>query len=288
MLPAHLLDDWLRMALGEDLGTGDVTSEILIPPDLWGRAEILAKESFLVAGLEVAFQVFEILSPSIEGSFKSLDGMTVEKGTVLLEVEGPLGALLSGERVALNILQHLSGVATLARRFVDAVAGTGVKILDTRKTLPGMRVLEKQAVRIGGGSNHRASLSEGVLIKENHILACGGIREAVQKMKASAPHLLRVEVEASSLEEVREALDAGADVILLDNMTAETVREVVPLVKGAVPLEVSGGVTLDNVRSMAETGVQGISVGRITHSAPSVDISMMVRETWTRTTGTTG
>jgi len=277
MLPAPMLDDWLRAALQEDLGTGDVTTEILVPPDLRGRAEVCAKESFVVAGVDVALRTFALLSKEVRALSKAQDGQAVEAAAVLLELEGPVRALLGGERVALNILQHLSGVATLTRRFVDAVAGTGVKILDTRKTLPGLRVLEKYAVRAGGGVNHRSSLSEGILVKENHLSACGGVAQAVSAIRGRSPHTLRVEVEASTLEEVEQALVAGVDAILLDNMSIETVQEAVARVHGAALLEVSGGVTLENVRRIAEAGVDAISVGRITHSAPGVDISMLLR-----------
>lgn len=276
MLPLALFDDWILAALREDLGSGDVTSELLIPPDRTGSARMLAKEPFVVAGIEVAGRVFEVLSSRCTVSLKVSDGFWVKGGEILLEVTGPLRALLAAERVSLNILQHLSGVATLTRRFVDAVSGTRAKILDTRKTQPGMRTLEKYAVRMGGGANHRSALSEGILIKENHIRACGGIGRAVRKALSSAPHGLPVEVEATTLEEVREALEAGAKTILLDNMDLETLREAVWLVSGAARLEASGGVTLENVREIAETGVDWISVGRITHSAPGVDISMLV------------
>ena len=237
-----------------------------------------------MAGLPATLRVFTILSETVETTARVSDGKDVESGTVLAELEGPLHILLKGERVALNILQHLSGVATLTRRFVDTVEGTGAKILDTRKTLPGMRVLEKYAVRIGGGTNHRSSLSEGVLIKENHILACEGIRNAVDAIRKNLPYLLRIEVEATTREEVEEALKAGADRILLDNMPVKTIREMVKLVMDRVPLEVSGCVALENVRDIAETGVDGISVGRITHSAPGVDISMLVRDVWAKDT----
>jgi nicotinate-nucleotide pyrophosphorylase (carboxylating) len=283
MLPLELLEDMLRAALREDLGTGDVTVRTLIPPGRWGRAEIIAREPLRVAGADLAFRVFTILHPAVRSVFRCPDGEDVGPDDRIMELEGPLDALLMGERVALNFFQHLCGVATLTRKFVEAVEGTGVKILDTRKTLPGLRILEKYAVRMGGGNNHRASLSEGVLVKENHILACGGIRNAVRRIRESLPQLLRVEVEATTPAEVEEALEAGADLILLDNMTAETIRAVVERVRGAVPLEVSGGVSLDNVRNLAETGVDGISVGRITHSAPGADLSMLVRHAWVQT-----
>lgn len=273
-----MLDDWLRAALREDLGTGDVTTELLVPSGLRGEAFVLAKEPFVLAGIDVALRTFTLLSGEIKGISKAQDGQAVSMGAVVLELEGPVRALLGAERVAMNILQHLSGVATLTRRFVDAVAGTGVKILDTRKTLPGIRILEKYAVRMGGGINHRSSLSEGILVKENHLAACGGIARAVRAIRQNSPHTLRVEVEASTLEEVDEAVAEGVEAILLDNMPIETIRESVRRVGGAARLEVSGGVTLENVRRIAETGVDAISVGRITHSAPGVDISMLLRD----------
>ena len=278
MIPVQMLDGWLLAALEEDLGSGDVTSEILVPPGLRGQAVMLAKESLVVAGLEIAVRTFALLSGEVRVLAGGEDGRKVEAGAVLLELEGPVRALLGGERVALNILQHLSGVATLTRRFVDAVEGTGAKILDTRKTLPGMRSLEKYAVRVGGGVNHRSSLSEGILVKENHLSACGGVTEAVKAIKRNAPHTLRVEIEASTLEEVGEAVAAGVDSILLDNMSIQTILEAVKLVSGAVRLEVSGGVRLENVRKIAETGVDAISVGMLTHSAPGVDISMLLKD----------
>ena len=278
MIPEPMLDEWLLAALREDLGSGDVTSEILVPPGLHGQAVMKAKEPLVVAGLEIAIRVFTLLSGEVRVLAGSEDGRKVEAGTVLLELEGPVRDLLGGERVALNILQHLSGVATLTRRFVDAVEGTGTKILDTRKTLPGMRALEKYAVRVGGGVNHRSSLSEGILVKENHLAACGGVTEAVKALKRKAPHTLRVEIEASTLEEVEEAVAAGVDAILLDNMSIETILEAVKRVRGTAQLEVSGGVRLENVREIAETGVDAISVGMLTHSAPGVDISMLLKD----------
>jgi nicotinate-nucleotide pyrophosphorylase (carboxylating) len=278
MIPESMLDEWLLAALREDLGSGDVTSEILVPPGLRGQAVMLAKEPLVVVGLEIAVRVFTLLSGEVRVKRGSEDGRRVETGSVLLELEGPVRGLLGGERVALNILQHLSGVATLTRRFVDAVEGTGTKILDTRKTLPGMRTLEKYAVRVGGGVNHRSSLSEGILVKENHLTACGGVAEAVKALKQSAPHTLRVEIEASTLEEVEEAVAAGVDAILLDNMSIETILAAVKRVRGAAQLEVSGGVKLKNVREIAEAGVDAISVGMLTHSAPGVDISMLLKD----------
>jgi nicotinate-nucleotide pyrophosphorylase (carboxylating) len=278
MIPEAMLDEWLLAALREDLGSGDVTSEILVPPGLHGQAVMQAKEPLVVAGLEIAVRAFTLLSGEVRVLAGSKDGRKMEAGAVLLELEGPVRTLLGGERVALNILQHLSGVATLTRRFVDAVKGTGTKILDTRKTLPGMRGLEKYAVRVGGGINHRSSLSEGILVKENHLAACGGVTKAVKALKRNAPHTLRVEIEASTLEEVEEAVAAGVDAILLDNMSIETILEAVKRVRGTAQLEVSGGVRLENVREIAETGVDAISVGMLTHSAAGVDISMLLKD----------
>ena len=277
MIPERMLDEWLLAALREDLGSGDVTSEILVPPALRGQAVMQAKESLVVAGLEIAIRAFTLLSGEVRVLARTEDGRKVEAGALLLELEGPVRDLLGGERVALNILQHLSGVATLTRRFVDTVEGTGTKILDTRKTLPGMRALEKYAVRVGGGVNHRSSLSEGILVKENHLAACGGVTEAVKAIKRNAPHTLRVGIEASTLDEVEEAVAAGVDAILLDNMSIETILEAVKRVRGTAQLEVSGGVRLENVREIAETGVDAISVGMLTHSAPGVDISMLLK-----------
>jgi len=280
MLPMALLEDLLRAALREDLGTGDTTVQALVPAGRWGRAEIITRDAVRVAGGSVAFRVFHLLSSEVRAVSILPEGTDADSGQVLLDLEGPMDALLMGERVALNFLQHMCGVATLTRRFVEAVAGTGVKILDTRKTLPGLRVLEKYAVRVGGGVNHRTSLSEGVLIKENHILVCGGIRNAMRLARERLPQLLCVEVEARTTDEVDEALEAGADVILLDNMDDRTIRSVVERVGGAVPLEVSGGVSLDRVRGLAMTGVDAISVGRLTHAAPGADLSMLVRHVW--------
>jgi len=281
MLPLGLLDEWLKNALREDIGSGDVTTDTLVPLNLWGKAEVIAKESFLVAGLEAALRVFPLLSPAAKSEIVVADGSRVSSGQILARVQAPVRALLSGERVAMNLVQHLSGVATLTRRFVEEVEGTGVRIFDTRKTLPGLRVFEKYAVRVGGGANHRASLSEAVLIKENHIRACGGIREAVKGFQQGSRPLLTIEVECTTCKEAEEALGAGASRILLDNMTVEQIREVVERLRGRANLEVSGGVTLENVRRIAETGINSISVGRITHSAPGADISMLVKDVWT-------
>ncbi len=280
-LDSLLLRKIVKRALEEDLSFGDVTTETLISEELSGRAVARAKEGLVVCGLPVAEEVFHLLDPELRVERRVGEGEEVPPGTVLLEVSGRVRSILKGERVALNFLQHLSGIATLTRRFVKAVEGLPVKIVETRKTTPGLRYLEKYAVRVGGGHNHRFGLSEGLLIKDNHILACGGVEAAVRRARASAPHVFRVEVEVRNLEELREALSSGAEVILLDNFDPVELREAVKLARNLKPevvLEASGGVTLENVRAVAETGVDLISVGRLTHSARAVDIHLKLVE----------
>ena len=263
-------------ALAEDLGSGDATSEALIPADARSRARIVIKEAGVVAGLPAAAAVFAALSPAVTFEPCLADGTVVPPGTSLLaEIEGPTRAILAGERTALNLLGRLSGVATLAHRYVDAVAGTGAVILDTRKTTPGLRALEKYAVRCGGATNHRQGLFDALLIKDNHVAAAGGVTASVRRARAAATGLLLI-VEAETLDEVRAALEVGADRILLDNMSLPMLRDAVVLVGGQVPLEASGGVTLDTVRAIAETGVDFISAGAITHAARSLDVSLEV------------
>ena len=269
------VDRLIRMALEEDIGPGDVTTAATVAPDTPGRAELVAKEDFLLAGIGVARRVFALLDAQV--SFEGLieDGQAVRRGEVLAWLKGDAASLLQGERVALNLLQRLSGVATLTARFVEAVEGTGATIVDTRKTTPGLRALEKYAVRVGGGGNHRMALYDGVLIKENHIVAAGGIAVAVSRARRHAPHTLKVEVEVRDLDEVTAALAAGADILLLDNMDLDQLRAAVELVAGRAVTEASGGVNLDSVRPIAETGVDLISVGALTHSYRAVDISML-------------
>ncbi len=264
----------IEQALAEDIGPGDLTTEALIDPELQGQATIVAKQDFLVAGLEIAGQVFHTLNPTIE--FKALlkDGGRAAPGEVLAEVYGPVADLLRGERVALNFLQHLSGIATHTHKFVQAVAGLPVKILDTRKTTPGLRLLEKYAVRMGGGHNHRFGLYDAILIKDNHLAAVPSLPEAIRRARIYAPHGIKIEIEVSSIDQLKEALAAGAEAILLDNMDVLTMREAVTLAKGKAVLEASGGVNLKNVREIAETGVDMISIGALTHSAPACDISL--------------
>jgi nicotinate-nucleotide pyrophosphorylase (carboxylating) len=269
------VDEIIRTALWEDIGPGDVTTRVTVDAATSAQGELLAKEEFLLAGLDVARRVFHLVDEEVRFDTGFRDGMDVAKGEVFALVSGRAASLLQGERVALNFLQRLSGIATLTRQFVRAVEGTRAAIVDTRKTTPGLRMLEKYAVRVGGGRNHRFSLADGILIKENHSRAAGGISVAVARALREAPHPLRVEVEVSSLAEVAEALAAGADTLLLDNMDVETVRQAVELTAGKALLEVSGGVDLARVRPLAECGVDFISVGALTHSSRAVDISLL-------------
>lgn len=268
------LDAAIDAALREDMPEGDVTSDSIIPAQARSEAYFLAKEDGVLAGLSVAARVFERIDPAVIFIERFRDGATFSKSDKLARIKGPTSALLKGERTALNFLQHLCGVATVTRRFVEAVAGTKTRILDTRKTVPGLRLLDKYAVRAGGGTNHRISLSDMVLIKDNHLRHVGSVAEAVRRARGRVRPGVRIEVEAANLLQVREALAAGADMIMLDNMPLETMRQAVGLAGGRVPLEASGNMTLDRVRSVAETGVDFISVGALTHSARAVDISL--------------
>ena len=267
----------IDLALAEDIGGGDVTTWATVPADAVARGTIFAKAPGIVSGLDVAAAVFRRINPAVDFGPRVADGQQVTPGHVVAGVAGSARSLLTAERVALNLLQRLSGVATLTARYVEAVAGTGTRIVDTRKTTPGLRALEKAAVRHGGGHNHRFGLADGVLIKDNHLAAVGGpdrVVRAVRLARARAPHTLRIEVEVTMLDEVRQAVAAGADVILLDNMDVPTLRRAVDLVGGQALLEASGGITLETVRAVAETGVDLISVGALTHSAPALDLSL--------------
>jgi len=263
----------IRAALAEDIGPGDVTTQAVIPEGREGKAVIVAKAYGVLAGLPIAEGVFREVTPQIRFEPLAQDGEPVAPGDVVAQVSGPLRGILTAERVALNFLCRLSGIATLTAKFVDAVAPYRAVILDTRKTTPGWRVLEKYAVRAGGGHNHRLGLYDMVLIKDNHIVACGSITEAVRRVR-EAGAALPIEVEVKTLEELEEALSLGVDRILLDNMDIPTLREAVRRAAGRVPLEASGGVSLENVAQVAATGVDYISVGAITHSAPSLDLSL--------------
>ena len=268
------LDKFVTGTLAEDLGIGgDVTSSATIPADATFTADMNCREPIVVAGLEIAAAFFRALDPKVRAEPSVGDGEKVEAGTVLMHLSGNARAMLAAERSALNTLQHLSGIATLTRQYVDAIEGTGAVLLDTRKTIPGLRVLEKYAARMGGAQNHRMRLDDGVLIKDNHVAVCGGVAEAVRRAKA-ANTKLQVQIEVDRIDQIEAALAAGADRLLLDNMDSSMLREAVALVARRVPLEASGGVTLETIRFLAETGVDFISVGRITQSAPAVDIGL--------------
>jgi nicotinate-nucleotide pyrophosphorylase (carboxylating) len=269
----------LRRALEEDLGQGDLTTAATVAPGQPGRAQIIIKESphIVFCGGVLLAEIFRLAGAEPEMDVLAPEGKILERGAVAAEIKGQLAGLLIGERTALNFVQLMSGIATLTRHYVDAVAGTGARIIDTRKTHPGLRVIEKYAVRAGGGFNHRFGLDSGVLIKENHIAAAGSVRHALERARRLAPHTMRVEIECETLAQVEEALAAGADSILLDNMMLDDVRRARALAPaGRVLLEVSGGVTLEGVRAIAETGVDLISVGALTHSARAVDLSMRI------------
>ena len=268
------VDDFVRRTLAEDLGKGgDVTSRTTIAADGRFTAELVAREPIVSAGIDVAVEFFRALDESVAVQELAADGDRVEPIGLLLRLSGNARAMLAAERSALNTLQHLSGVATLTRRYVDAIEGTGAKLLDTRKTIPGLRALEKYAARMGGAENHRMRLDDGILIKDNHVAVAGGVGAAVRAAR-DADTGLQVQVEVDSIEQIEEALMAGADRLLLDNMSVTALKTAVELVAGRVPLEASGGVTLETIRAIAETGIDYISVGRITQSAPAVDIGM--------------
>ena len=268
------LDEFLTRVLAEDLGKGgDVTSAATIAAGARFTAEMNARQSMVVAGIEIAAAFFRQLDAEVKIDVLVNDGDRVEHGTALMRLSGHARAMLTAERSALNTLQHLSGIASLTRQYVDAIAGTGTVLIDTRKTLPGLRVLEKYATRMGGAQNHRMRLDDGVLIKDNHVAVCGGVSEAVRRAKAAKTGL-PVQVEVDRIDQIEPALAAGADRLLLDNMDPPMLRAAVALVAKRVPLEASGGVTLETIRFLAETGVDFISVGRITQSAPAVDIGL--------------
>jgi nicotinate-nucleotide pyrophosphorylase (carboxylating) len=266
------LERIIHAALAEDIGAGDVTTEATVEADAVGTAELLVKEAGVVCGLRAAEETFRALDPDVRFEVFASDGDAVAAHGVVARVTGSERAILTGERVALNFLGRLSGIATLTRRYVDAVAGTGAAVLDTRKTTPGLRALEKHAVACGGGRNHRFGLDDAVLVKDNHLRAAGSIVGAVELVRAASD--LPVEVECETLEQVREALAVGVDAILLDNMSLEELQAAVALVDGGARLEASGGITLDTIRTIAETGVDEISVGALTHSARSLDVSL--------------
>lgn len=274
MLNLKKVQSQIERFLDEDVGFFDLTANIMIDESVVGAFDLNAREEIVVSGITVARMVFDYYVPDVTLDVAVADGDRVEKGTVLMSVSGKAREILTAERNALNLLQHMSGIATLTAQYVDAIAGTGCQLLDTRKTTPGLRMLEKHAVVCGGGRNHRLSLDNGLMIKDNHIAVCGGLTAAIKKAKAHVPALTKVEVECDRLDQVEEALAAGADMLLLDNMGPDMLREAVKIVGGKIPLEASGGINLDTIRPIAETGVDFVSVGRITQSAPAVDIGL--------------
>jgi nicotinate-nucleotide pyrophosphorylase (carboxylating) len=276
MWSPQVLEELIRKALAEDIGAGDVTTGAALRGDETGLARATAKAELVVAGIAVFGEVFRTLDPTLTFMPRKRDGEKAVKGEILAEISGTLASILTAERVALNLLQRMCGIATLTRRYVDKIAGMHAKILDTRKTAPGLRILDKYAVRAGGGYNHRFALYDGVLIKDNHIAAAGGIGEAVRRVRGGVPHTLKIEVEVKNPAELEEALAAGADSILLDNIGLPEMVAAVKRVAGRIPLEASGNMTLERVREVAATGVDLISVGTLTHSAAAADISLNV------------
>lgn len=268
------IDDFITRALDEDIGRGDLTSNVTIPEDASFRASMVAREEIVVCGIDIAMRCFDMMVPDLESEVKVKDGDKVAKGTVLATVSGNARAVLAAERTALNILQHLSGISTEVRKYVEAIEGTGCTMIDTRKTIPGLRNVAKYASFMGGARNHRIRLDDGVLIKDNHIAALGSLTATVEGAKRATPALTVIEVECDNLDQVREAAESGVDMILLDNMDAATMREAVEIVAGRCRIECSGGVRLDTVREKAETGVDFISSGRMTQSAAAVDIGL--------------
>ncbi|HIX99455.1 MULTISPECIES: carboxylating nicotinate-nucleotide diphosphorylase [Eubacteriales] len=268
------VDHLLLEALKEDISSEDVTTNAVMKEAVPGQVDLIAKQEGVIAGLDVFRRVFQLLDENTEVVFFCRDGERVTKGQLMGKVEGDIRVLLSGERVALNYLQRMSGIATYTRSVADLLEGTGIRLLDTRKTTPNMRVFEKYAVRVGGGYNHRYNLSDGVLLKDNHIGAAGGVREAIRMAREYAPFVRRIEVETENLEMVKEAVEAGADIIMLDNMSPEEMKEAVRLIDGRAETECSGNVTKENIASLVSTGVDYISSGALTHSAPILDISM--------------
>mgnify|MGYP000872135324 CR=1 FL=1 len=269
-----VIDEIIKRSLAEDLGRGDITTDSIIPVGTQAFGHFIAKSSGVVAGITVAARTFALLSPDIQMRIRYKDGSRVVAGELIAEVEGPARPILWGERVALNFLQRMSGIATMTANMVASVKDLGVGIVDTRKTTPGLRLLEKYAVRQGGGVNHRMGLDDAVLIKDNHIAVAGGIKQAISMVRANVSHMVKIEVETENETEVREALEAGADVIMLDNMSPDEMAKMVKLINKRAIVEASGNVKLDTVKAIAKTGVDVISVGALTHSVSSLDISL--------------
>ena len=267
-------DQLIRMALQEDITSEDVSTNAVMPTEVKGTVDLIAKEDGVIAGLDIYARVFTILDEKTEIDFHCKDGDEVKKGELMATVTGDIRVLLSGERVALNYLQRMSGIATYTRQVAKLLEGSKVTLLDTRKTTPNCRVFEKYAVRVGGGCNHRYNLSDGVLLKDNHIGAAGSVTKAVQMAKAYAPFVRKIEIEVETLEQVKEAVEAGADIIMLDNMTPEVMKQAVELIDGRAQTECSGNITKENIQKIREIGVDFVSSGALTHSAPILDISM--------------
>jgi nicotinate-nucleotide pyrophosphorylase (carboxylating) len=275
-MEAHSVKTLIQMALDEDIGSGDITTDNLIDPKLTGKCVIMAKEPLVLAGIDIAGQVFQHLDTGMEFEALLSDGDTADTGDSLAHIQGKLAALLKGERTALNFLQRLSGIATNVAAYARRFEGSPVRLVDTRKTIPGWRVLEKYAVRVGGAHNHRMGLYDGVLIKDNHIAAFGGVAESISHIREHVSHLVKIEVEVSSLAEVQEALQAGVDVIMLDNMSLGDIKAAVALIQHAALVEVSGNVTQADLPALVDTGVDIISIGALTHGSRAVDISMRI------------
>lgn len=276
-LEINKINSLIESGLREDIGTGDITTNALIPDSMYTTATMTAKADGIIAGMDVARAVFTFLSPEIVWNPRVRDGDKIIKGDLLVEMSGPFRALLSGERLALNFLQRMSGIATMTSLFVSQIAGTDTKILDTRKTVPGLRILDKYAVKAGGGENHRIGLYDMVLIKDNHIKVAGGIRNAVAQIRSQVPPEIRIEVETTNMAEVLEALEVKADVIMLDNMTNEMMKECVAVINHQAKVEASGNMNLQRVSEVAATGVDYISIGALTHSVTALDISMNIK-----------
>ena len=275
-LNTFYVDDLIKRAIQEDIHYLDTTSDYLIPENQMGTAYFVSKAEGVLCGLEVSMRVFELLDPTFQAVLHKKDGDFLKKGDIIAELSGKTRELLKGERTALNLIQHMSGIATATREAVDLVKGTNASIVDTRKTLPGLRPLQKYAVVCGGGKNHRYNLSDAAMLKDNHIDAGGGITKAISSLRAKLGHMVKIEVETRNLEELEEALAAKADIIMLDNMSPETMKEAVRITGGKALLEASGGITKETLRAVAETGVDIISIGALTHSVKAFDISMKI------------
>lgn len=274
------IDSMIKNALSEDIGNGDITTSAIIPEGHSSKAVLIAKEDFILAGIPYAERTFKLIDSSLNFRTKKRDGSKVRSGTSIAEISGDTASLLKAERVALNLLQRLSGIATVTRSFVERVKGLSVKIVDTRKTAPGLRIFEKYAVRVGGGYNHRFGLFDGLLIKDNHIAASGGLKKAVNLARLNTHHLMKIEAEVKSIKEVKEALSAGVDILMLDNMSIEKMKRAVEIIRSTGSdklIEASGNIGIEDVRAVAFTGVDLISIGAITHSAGSADISMRIK-----------